>query len=394
MDRIYLDYSATTPVSEEVFAVIKPYFTDMFGNADSLHSFGAEGSFAVDLARRKVAKLIKAKSSSEIYFTSSGTEANNMALCGIAKTQATADKKNIIISGIEHASVRDTAKSLAQQGFSVTVLNPKSNGIIDPSDLENAITSDTFLVSVMLANNEIGTIQPIKQLCAVAKKHGLFFHCDGVAGAGYIDIDVCDLGIDSLSISAHKFYGCKGVGALYVKKDTKIKPLIVGGHAERKMRGGTSFVAGIVSLSSALEIATNNLQKNIADLKQKRDYLKQQIMQKIPDVIYNGDENCRLAQNANFTFCSVGAGELVHLLDMHGIAVSTGAACSSGSVEPSHVLMAIGMNKQDANSSIRITVGLETTISQLDFTVQTLVKTVEKLRNIQRVMGTVTVTQS
>lgn len=377
MKRVYLDYSATTPCSKQVFKSMEPYYTEIFGNADSLHSYGLQASYGVDMARRSVAELIGAKSN-EIIFTSGGTEANNLALKGIAN--ALKSKGNhIIISSVEHSSIMDNVAVLKDSGFIVSIAKVDANGILDIDYFKSLVTDKTILASVMIANNEIGTIMPIAELSKFCKEKNIILHTDAVSGMGYIDINVNKLMVDAMSFSAHKFYGPKGVGALYLKKGTPIKGINIGGHQERTIRGGTSFVAGVVGMARALETACQNLDNNIASLTKKRDYFIAEIKKQLPNIAINGSMDSRVCHNVNICFRGFKASEIIHSLDLVGVACSGGSACSSGSLEPSYVLKAIGLSDTDALSCVRFSVGLGTTTQELDYAVEQLVKIVKNI---------------
>ncbi len=380
MRKVYLNYSATTPVAKAVLDEMMPYFSEKFGNANSMHAFGQEGAYAVDEARRKIADLLKVKPT-EIYFTSGGTEADNWALKGIAHAKKE-QGKHIITSKIEHAAILSSCAQLEQDGFRVTYLPVDKNGIVNPEDLEAAIDEDTTLVSIMTANNEIGSIQPIKELCAIAHRHGVLFHTDAVQAMGSIPVDVHDLGVDMMSFSGHKFYGPKGIGVLYIKSGIKPDKLIAGGHQERTRRGGTTNVPAVVGIAKALEIAITDLDKNYKHVKEIRDYFVSEIEKRIPYVIYNGDRERRLPQNANFAFEFIEGESLLLTLDLHGITCSSGSACSSGSLEPSHVLLATGLPVERAHGSIRFSFGKDTSKEDVDYVIENVVSAVEKLRNM------------
>jgi cysteine desulfurase len=379
--RIYLDYASTTPLSKAAFSAMKEYFFKDFGNADSVHSFGGRAALGLDSARRAVADAIGADKD-ELFFTSGGTEANNFAVIGTAKAQMKKSGKNhIIVSAIEHASVISAAASLIDEGFTVTKLGVSKDGIVSAEDLEKAITKKTAVISVMTANNEIGSIQPIKELSGVSEKYGIPFHTDAVQAVGTLNVSVKDLGAEFLSISAHKFFGPKGIGALYVKKGCRLRPLIVGGQQEREKRGGTSNVAGAAGMAAALSEAIGELRENYDKIKSLRDYFVSRVEAEIPAARYNGSKTDRLPQNANFSFSGLAAGELIHVLDLAGVCVSSGSACSSGSQEPSHVLSALGVTKKEAQSAIRFSLSKLTTSADIDFTVETLKKVLSRLSN-------------
>ena len=379
MNKIkYFDHASTTPVKEEVLKEMIPYFNLEFGNPSSLYSIGRRNRRAVEEAREKVARAINAKPN-EIYFTSCGSESDNLAIKGIAFE--TKHKGNhIITSKIEHPAVLNTCKMLEQEGFKVTYLDVNKKGLIDLKILEESITDKTILISIMFANNEIGTIQPIKEIGKIAKKHNIYFHTDAVQAMGNIKIDVNNMNIDSLSMSAHKFYGPKGVGALYIREGIPFKKLQDGGHQEKDKRAGTENVPGIVGLGKAIEIANNNIDRYNKKLVYLRDYYINQVEEKIPDVKLNGDRVNRLPGNANFSFKYVDGEELLLDLDAKGIAASSGSACSSGTDAPSHVLLAIGLTAETAKGALRITMGEENTKEDIDYLVSTLTEIVRKIR--------------
>lgn len=379
MNKIkYFDHASTTPVKEEVLKEMIPYFNLEFGNPSSLYSIGRRNRRAVEEAREKVARTINAKPN-EIYFTSCGSESDNLAIKGIA-FENKHKGNHIITSKIEHPAVLNTCKMLEQEGFKVTYLDVNKKGLIDLKILEESITDKTILISIMFANNEIGTIQPIKEIGKIAKKHNIYFHTDAVQAMGNIKIDVNNMNIDSLSMSAHKFYGPKGVGALYIREGIPFKKLQDGGHQEKDKRAGTENVPGIVGLGKAIEIANNNIDRYNKKLVYLRDYYINQVEEKIPDVKLNGDRVNRLPGNANFSFKYVDGEELLLDLDAKGIAASSGSACSSGTDAPSHVLLAIGLTAETAKGALRITMGEENTKEDIDYLVSTLTEIVRKIR--------------
>lgn len=380
MKNIYLDHAATTPLCEKAFEAMKPYFSDVFGNANSQHAFGRDGAKAVADARQTIAECIGAKSS-EIYFTSCGTEADNWAVKGVAM-QLQDKGKHIITSVIEHPAVYTTCKQLEKFGWEVTYLPVDNEGFVSAQDLENAIREDTVLVSIMFANNEIGTVQPIKELCEVAHRHGVLFHTDAVQATGAIAYNVKDLGVDMLSMSAHKFYGPKGMGALYVRNGMRIERLLAGGEQERAHRGGTTNTPGVVGMAVALKEAVDHIEENAEYVGGLRDRFVSKVLERIDDIYYNGakDTSKRLYNNANFSFRYIEGESILFSLDLAGICASSGSACSSGSLEPSRTLLAIGVPVGTAHGSIRFTFGKDNTIEDVDYTVDELVKTVEKLR--------------
>lgn len=385
--KVYLDYSATTPVRDEVLKEMLPYFTEHFGNASSLYTIGLESKAAIDKAREQVANLIGA-SPKEIYFTGGGSESDNWVLESIANDMKSKGKGNhIITSRIEHHAVLHTCQFLEKNGYEVTYLDVERDGTVTPEALEKAIRDDTVLISIMYINNEIGTIEPIRELAEVAHKHRILFHTDAVQAVGNTPIDVKAAGIDMLSMSSHKIYGPKGEGALYVRRGVRIPSFIHGGAQEMGKRAGTENLAGIVGFGKAAELAKQNLENHVRHCSELRDYLVQQIMEKIPDVYLNGpaDMSRRHPGNANITFEYIEGESILLLLDSFGIAVSTGSACSSKSLEPSHVLSAIGVPDEMIHGTIRFTVGDFTTKEDIDYTVECLVKVVERLREISSV---------
>lgn len=375
---IYLDYNATTPADPRVLEAMQPYFAQAFGNASSIHSAGQHARAAVDAARESVAALIGAKSS-EIVFTSGGTEADNLALFGIIAASAK-PRKHVITSAIEHHAVLNSCQQLEQQGIAVTYVPVGSDGIIDPTDVRRALTPDTILISVMHANNEIGTIQPIEEIGRIAAEADVYFHCDAVQSAGKLPLDVNRLGVDLLSLSAHKIYGPKGVGALYIRSGTPLAPQTFGGHHERDRRPGTENVPGIVGLGAAAKLARTELNENSTRIAALRDRFENALLDSIPSIRVNGDRARRVANTTNLTFAGAGGEALVIALDLAGIACSTGAACSSGAVEPSHVLTAIGLSPDDARSSLRFSLGQPTTTAEIDEAIATIPRVAERLR--------------
>jgi cysteine desulfurase len=381
--QVYLDYSATTPVKDEVLQAMLPYFTQNFGNPSSLYTIGQESKQALEEARERVAALIGA-SPREIFFTSSGTEADNWAVIEAAEARAK-NGKHVITTKIEHHALLHSCEYLEKKGFAVTYLDVDSEGFVDPALLERSLTDETTLVSIMFANNEIGTLQPIKALAEIAKKRGALFHTDAVQALGNVPIDVRALGVDLLSVSAHKIYGPKGIGALYIRKGVSLPSHVHGGGQENKKRAGTENLTGIVGFGKAAELSAQNLNTHIERLTELRDYFLKRICEKIPDVRINGSLANRLPGNLNITFKYIEGEALLLLLDLDGIAVSTGSACSSASLTPSHVLTALGVPVEMIHGSLRFTVGDFTTKEDLDYTVECLVKNVEKLRNISSV---------
>ena len=376
----YFDHAATTATREEVVKEMLPYFTLNFGNASSIYSIGRKSKRAVEDSRDKVAKAIGANSK-EIYFTSCGSESDNLAIKGVA--YANKQKGNhIITTKIEHPAVLHTCQNLAKQGFEVTYLDVDSDGIINLQELENAITDKTIMISVMFANNEIGTIEPIKEIGKIAKKHNIYFHTDAVQAVGNVKINVNELNIDLLSMSGHKFYGPKGVGALYVRTGVEFDKIQDGGHQERNKRAGTENVAGIVGIGKAIELIYDNFDEYNRKLVDLRDYYISQVEEKIPYIKLNGHKTKRLPGNANISFKFIEGESLLLNLDMKGICASSGSACTSGSLDPSHVLLAIGLPHEIAHGSLRTTFGYENTKEDVKFLVDTLVEVVQKLRDM------------
>jgi cysteine desulfurase len=383
MRRIYLDHSATTPLDGRVLAAMLPFLNEKFGNASSVHSFGQEARAAVDRARRQVASLIKARAN-EIVFTSGGTESNNLAIRGLCESHQS-QGKHIIVSAIEHPSVRGVIDGLAKQGWEVTRLPVYDDGLVRVADVAGAIRPDTILISVMMANNEIGTIQPVTEIGEIVreeKKHGhrLWFHTDAVQSAGRLAIGVDALGCDLLTLSAHKIYGPKGTGALYVRRGTKVFPQQVGGHQERERRAGTESVANIAGFGVAAELARAEIDERNEHVRCLRDRFEREATVRIRDIVFNGDRDRRLPHLSNISFRSIeGEGLLIHL-DMQGIAVSTGSACSSGTLEPSPVIRALGRDEELARGAIRFSFGKDNTEDDVDQTVIALSRAVESLR--------------
>lgn len=378
--RVYVDNSATTPVHPQVLEEMLPYYTEKFGNPSSIYSFGREAKEAMDEARDRVAKSLGAKSE-EIYFTGSGTEADNWAVKGVAF--ANKSKGNhIITTKIEHHAILHTCEYLEKNGFDVTYLDVDSYGQVNPKDLERAINDNTILISIMFANNEIGTIQPIGELVRIAKERDIYFHTDAVQAMGNIAIDVEELGVDLLSISAHKIRGPKGVGALYIRKGVRIDNLIHGGAQEKKKRSGTENVASVVGLGKAAQLVTHNLEQHIKHMSDLRDRLITGIKERIDHVELNGHPTQRLPNNVNFSFHFIEGEALLLSLDMVGIAASSGSACTSGSLDPSHVLLAIGLCHETAHGSLRISLGDVNTKEDIDYILEQLPLIVERLREL------------
>ena len=377
---IYLDHAATTPVKPEVLEAMLPYFTEKFGNPSSIYSLGRGNRKAIEESREKVAKALNAKSK-EIFFTSGGSEADNWCIKGVAF--ANQDKgKHIITSNIEHHAVSHTTKYLERFGFEITYIPVDEKGLVHVEDIEKAIRPDTILISIMFANNEIGTVQPIEEIGKLARAKGIYFHTDAVQAVGNIHIDVEKMNIDILSLSAHKFYGPKGVGALYIRDGVKISPMIHGGAQERGKRASTENVPAIVGLGKAIEIATEGIDEYGRKLRELRDRVIKEVLEKIPYSRLNGDIENRLPGNANFSFEFVEGESILLSLDMKGICASSGSACTSGSLDPSHVLLAIGLPHEIAHGSLRLTFGEENTHEDIDTLMQVLPPIIERLRNM------------
>lgn len=376
MNIIYFDNAATTRIKSDVLNEMMPYLTNLYGNASSLYSIGRTSKRAIENARKQVADLIKCNTN-EIYFTSGGSESDNTALKGFAT--ANREKGNhIITSKIEHPAILHTCESLEKQGYEVTYLNVDEQGIIDLNELKNAIKPTTILISIMFANNEIGTIQPIEEISNIAKTNNIIFHTDAVQAVGNVHIDVKKMGIDMLSISGHKIHAPKGIGALYIKNGINMDKLIEGGHQEKDKRAGTENVAGIVGLGKACEIANTNIDKHIITLSKLRNYYITKIQKEIADKIrINGTMEQRLPGNANISIEGADASEVIFKLDEKGICVSSGSACSSGNSSPSHVLKAIGVPDKYLNCAIRTTFGENNTYEEIDYLVK-LIKTIIK----------------
>ncbi|MGB9834583.1 MAG: cysteine desulfurase NifS [bacterium] len=380
MKSVYFDHAATTPVHPEVLEAMLPYFSEQFGNASSLHSYGQLAARAVEEARAKVAELINCDPR-EIIFTGSGTEADNFALKGIAE-KLKSRGNHIITSSIEHHAVEMTCRYLEKRGFHVTYLPVDKDGLVHPEELKKALTDQTILVSVMHANNEVGTIQPIKELARIAHEKGVLFHTDAVQTVGSIPVDVKDLGVDLLSLSAHKFYGPKGVGALYMRKGVAIEPLIHGGGQERNLRAGTTNVPGIVGLGKAAELAKKELRERMEHNLNLRERLIKGLEERLSDYILTGHRTLRLPGNVSICVQYIEGESMLLLLSAEGFACSSGSACTSGSLEPSHVLLSMGIDPQLAQGSLRITLGRENTVEDVDRFLEVLPKVVERLREM------------
>ena len=375
----YFDHAATTAIKQEVLDEMVPYLKEKFGNASSLYTLGRESKRAIEEARKRVAELINCKPN-EIYFTAGGSESDNMAIKGIAYSNKYRGK-HIITSKIEHPAVLHTCKVLEKKGFRVTYLNVNKDGIVDLENLRRSIRNDTILISIMSVNNEIGTIQPIYEISKIAKMYNIIFHTDSVQGVGHIPIDVKDMGIDMLSLSGHKICAPKGIGALYIKEGIEIEKLIDGGHQEKDKRAGTENVAGIVGLGKACEIAKRDLEKNMEYLKNLRDYFINSVEKRIDGAKLNGSRKLRVSGNSNFSFKGINSQSLLLKLDEKGICVSSGSACSEGNGKPSHVLKAIGLSDEEAESAIRVTFGEENTKEDVEYLVDNIIESIRELRS-------------
>jgi cysteine desulfurase len=378
MKRVYFDYNATTPVAPEVLGAMLPYFGEEFGNASSIHAFGQRGRDAVEQARAATAKLVGARPP-EIMFTSGGTESINHAILGCVGADARS-RKHVITSSVEHVAVLDTCKELERRGVAVTVVPTNRDGIVNPEDVRRAIRSETVLITIMLANNELGTLEPIEEMGRIAAETGVTLHTDAVQAAGKVPIEVTKLGVHLLSIAAHKFYGPKGAGALYVRKGTRLEPLMYGGHNERDRRPGTEDVPSIAGLGKAAEMALDGLAAESVRLAALRDRLEKGLLDRIPQASVNGSRTQRTPNTTNLTFPGVEGEAMVIALDLKGIACSTGAACSSGAVEPSHVLTAIGLSADNARATLRLSLGHENTDEEIDYALETIPPVIERLR--------------
>lgn len=392
MKRIYFDHSATTVVDADVAKLMLEYMTEKFGNPSSIHSFGREVRKAVDEARGHVADLIGANAN-EIFFTSGGTEADNIALKGVAF--ANRKKGNhIITTAIEHHAILHTCEYLEKQGFSITYLPVDENARVRIEDVRNAITDKTILISVMFANNEVGTLQPIKEIGEIAKEKGIYFHTDAVQAVGSYPINVKELNIDLLTLSGHKFHGPKGIGALYARRGVRLEAQQQGGGQERSIRPGTENVPGIIGLGKAAEIAKRDLEKKIAHISALRDKLMAGIQAKIPDIKLNGHPTLRMPGNVNFSFRFVEGESLLLNLDLKGIAASSGSACTSGSLDPSHVLLAMGLTHEVAHGSLRISLGRGNTEEEIDYCLTVLPEIIERLRSMSPLSNSSTMAEN
>ena len=382
MNRIYLDHAATTPTAPEVLAAMLPYFSECWGNASAVYATGREARRAVENARKEVAKAIGALPQ-EICFTSGGSESDNAAIRGTAR--ALREKgKHIITTAIEHHAVLKTCRQLEQEGFVVTRVRPDGEGRIDPGEIRKAIRKDTILVTVMAANNEIGTLEPVGEIGRICREQGVVFHTDAVQAAGAVAIDVREAGCDLLSLSGHKFYGPKGIGALYIHEGTRLDPLIAGGQQERGFRAGTENLPGIVGLGKAITLAAENLDRNAGHMRRMRDRLTDGLLASVPGAALNGPREERLPNNCSIRFDGIDGEALLLRLDLAGIAASAGSACTAGNQETSHVLKAIGLTEEEAGSSLRLTTGIHTTEEEVDETVRTVREIVTDLRRMFR----------
>ena len=381
MRRVYLDNNATTRMREEVLEAMLPYYKDIYGNASSIHEFGRQARRAVDDARARVAALVGASSPEEIIFTSGGTESDNFAIKGAAHALK-AKGDHIVTSTIEHHAVFNTCKFLEKEGYRVTCVGVDKDGVVKLDELKSAITDKTILVSIMYANNEMGTIEPVEEIGAIAKEKGILFHTDAVQAVGKVPFEASKLNVDLLSLSGHKLYGPKGIGALYIKKRTKITPILHGGHHEMNKRAGTENVAGIVGLGAAAELAKKELADEAAHLKELRDYLYKGLRESIADIKLNGHPEKRLPNTLNISFQYLEGESIILSLDMEGVAVSTGSACTSGSLEPSHVLMAMGIEPVDSQGSIRFSLGTDNTKEDMDYCLKVLPPIIKRLRDM------------
>ena len=380
MENVYFDNAGTTKLDEEVLQKMMPYLKDNYGNASSIYKLGRESKKAIEESRETIAKILNCKPN-EIYFTAGGSESDNTAIKGIAR--ANRKKGNhIITSKIEHPAVLESCKTLEKEGFEVSYISVDENGIVDLEELKNAIKPTTILITIMFANNEIGTIEPIEEIGKIAKENNIYFHTDAVQAVGSIEINVQKLNIDSLSLSGHKFYGPKGIGALYVKQGVQFEKYISGGHQERNKRAGTENVAGIVGIGEAIKIAYRDLDKHNKKIKELRDYYVEQVKEKIPYIKINGSLDNRLPGNSNISFRFIEGEGLLLNLDLKGICASSGSACTSGSLDPSHVLLAIGLPHEIAHGSLRITIGKYNTKEEIDYLIENLVEIVNRLRDM------------
>ena len=377
---IYMDNAATTQVYPEVFDAMKPYFTEFYGNPSSIYSFAGNSKKAVEDARKTIADFLGARTE-EIYFTGGGSESDNWALKATADAYANKGK-HIITSKIEHHAILHTCEYLEKEGFEVTYLDVDENGFVNPADVEKAIRPDTILVSIMTANNEIGTIEPIAEIGKIAKDHGVLFHTDAVQAFGHIPMNVDEMNIDMLSASGHKINGPKGIGIMYIRKGVKIGSFVHGGAQERQRRAGTHNVPGIVGIGKAVELARDNMKERMEYETKLRDHLISRVMEEIPYAKLNGDKVKRLPNNVNVCFRFIEGESMLILLDQNGVCGSSGSACTSGSLDPSHVLLAIGLPHEIAHGSLRLTLSEKNTMEEVDFTVDKLKGIIERLRSM------------
>lgn len=377
MDIKYFDNAATTSLNENVLKKMLPYLKENYANASSIYSFGQESRCAIEDAREEIANIIGANPS-EIYFTSCGSESDNTAIKGIARAYKSKGN-HIITSKIEHPAVLETCRSLEKEGFKISYVDVDETGIVKLDELEKLINKNTILISIMFANNEIGTIEPIEKIGKIAKEHHVIFHTDAVQAVGSINIDVNKLNIDSLSLSAHKFHGPKGIGALYVKKGINFSKFIDGGHQESNKRAGTENVAAIVGMAEAMKIAYSNLEENNKYIRNLRDYYISNILKKIPNVRLNGNTKNRLSNNANFSFKNVDGAAMLFNLDLNGICVSAGSACTAGAIQKSHVLSAINVPDEYIGGTIRITFGIDNTKEEVDYLINSICEILNKI---------------
>ena len=377
---IYFDHAATTPLCREALDKMLPYFTEIFGNPNSQHAYGRESVKAVDQARDDISKIINCKPS-ELYFTSGGTESDNWALRGVAHAYKNKGK-HIIISPIEHAAMIVTAKALEKEGYEIEFMKVDEYGVVDLEHLKSIVRDDTIFVGCMMANNEVGTIEPIKEIAEIAHAKGAVAFTDAVQAAGVLKTDVKELGVDLMSMSAHKIYGPKGVGALYIRNGLKTESIITGGHQERMKRGGTTNVPGIVGFAEAFKIADSEREKNFAYVSSLRDRFIDRVLAEVPFVKLNGPRENRLPANADFSFKFIEGESILFSLDLAGISVSSGSACSSGSLEPSHVLLSLGLPEELAHGSIRFSFGKHNTMEEVDYAVDVIKQSVQRLREM------------
>lgn len=378
--KIYLDNNATTRLDDEVFESMIPFFKEEYGNAFSLHLFGQETGKAVAEARKKVADVVGALPE-EIIFTGSGTESDNIAVRGIARAYKNRGK-HIIVSAIEHPGIRNTCKDLESEGFEVTVIGVNEDGVVNPEDIRKAIKDDTILITVMYANNETGAIQPIAEIGKIAKENKVLFHVDAVQAMGKYDIKPKELGIDTLAFTAHKFYGPKGIGALYIRNGIRIGKVITGGDQEKKLRPGTTNTPLIVGLANALEKQFNNREEENERISKLRDYFEEELLKRLPEIVVNAKNTERLAGTSSVTFKYVEGESILLMLSLKGIAVSSGSACSSNDLQASHVLVAMGIPEEFAHGTIRFSLGKYNTKEEIDYTIDTVVEVIEKLRSL------------